>query len=98
MCFPFFFFRLSREQHQSSNDVKVMLKRLNLKSSGMYRCEVSAEAPSFSSVEDEGRMEVVCKCANVNDNNNYCFNEIYISKSKRRKQVIVTRGFLLSIP
>lgn len=38
-----------------------MLKRLNLKSSGHYRCEISAEAPNFSSVEGEGRMEVVCK-------------------------------------
>lgn len=38
-----------------------MLKRLNLKSSGLYRCEISAEAPNFSSVEGEGRMEVVCK-------------------------------------
>lgn len=38
-----------------------MLKRLNLKSSGIYRCEISAEAPNFSSVEGEGRMEVVCK-------------------------------------
>lgn len=30
----------------------------------MYRCEISAEAPNFSSVEGEGRMEVVCKFAN----------------------------------
>lgn len=51
------------KQHQSSNDAKVMLKRLNLKSSGIYRCEISAEAPNFSSVEGEGRMEVVCKCS-----------------------------------
>lgn len=27
------------------------LKRLNLKSSGIYRCEISAEAPNFSSAE-----------------------------------------------
>ncbi|XP_031638095.1 uncharacterized protein LOC116350438, partial [Contarinia nasturtii] len=45
--------------HQSSNDVKVMIRRLSIKSSGVYRCEISAEAPSFSSVEGEGRMEIV---------------------------------------
>ncbi|XP_055300436.1 uncharacterized protein LOC129567495 [Sitodiplosis mosellana] len=48
-----------RVDHQSSNDVKVMIRRLNIKSSGVYRCEISAEAPNFSSVEGEGRMEVV---------------------------------------
>lgn len=48
-------------QLQASNDVKVLLKKLNLKSGGLYRCEISAEAPNFSSVEGEGRMEIVCK-------------------------------------
>lgn len=48
-------------QHELSNDVKVMLRQLNIKSSGVYRCEISAEAPNFSSVEGEGRMEIVCK-------------------------------------
>lgn len=38
-----------------------MIRRLNIKSSGVYRCEISAEAPNFSSVEGEGRMEVVCE-------------------------------------
>lgn len=47
-------------QHQQSNSKKVTLKGVNLKSSGLYRCEVSAEAPSFTSVQGEGRMEVVC--------------------------------------
>lgn len=54
LCLPF-------RQHELSNDVKVMLRRLNIKSSGVYRCEISAEAPNFSSVEGEGRMEIVCK-------------------------------------
>ncbi|XP_077301163.1 uncharacterized protein LOC143921684 [Arctopsyche grandis] len=45
--------------HQLSNDKRVMLKGLTLKSSGMYRCEVSAEAPGFSSANGEGRMEVI---------------------------------------
>ncbi|XP_077301166.1 uncharacterized protein LOC143921688 [Arctopsyche grandis] len=42
-----------------SDDKRVTLKGVTLKSSGLYRCEVSAEAPSFSSVSGEGRMEVV---------------------------------------
>lgn len=54
-----------------------MLKRLNWKSSGMYRCEVSAEAPSFSSVEDEGRMEVVCKYANETRNTKSFFHFVF---------------------
>ncbi|KAJ6601649.1 hypothetical protein Bhyg_18007, partial [Pseudolycoriella hygida] len=45
--------------HEASNNVKVKLKRVTLKSSGLYRCEVSAEAPNFSSAEGEGRMEVI---------------------------------------
>jgi len=44
-----------------SNDKKVALKSVNLKSSGFYRCEVSAERPTFTSAEGGGRMEVVCK-------------------------------------
>jgi hypothetical protein len=44
-----------------SNDKQVALKSVNLKSSGTYRCEVSAERPNFSSAGGEGRMEVVCK-------------------------------------
>ena len=42
-----------------SDERRVVLRSVNLKSSGMYRCEVSAEAPSFSSVHGEGRLEVV---------------------------------------
>ncbi|KAJ9582766.1 hypothetical protein L9F63_022892, partial [Diploptera punctata] len=45
--------------HHRSDSQKVLLKNVNLKASGMYRCEVSAEAPSFTSVHGEGRMEVV---------------------------------------
>lgn len=44
-----------------SDSTRVMLRGLTLKSSGLYRCEISAEAPSFASVQGEGRMEVVCK-------------------------------------
>lgn len=46
------------EQHLS-DDKQVVLRNLNFKSSGVYRCEVSAEAPSFASAQQEGRMDVV---------------------------------------
>ncbi|PNF43246.1 hypothetical protein B7P43_G14881 [Cryptotermes secundus] len=45
--------------HHQSDGQQVLLKNVNLKASGKYRCEVSAEAPSFTSVHGEGRMEVV---------------------------------------
>lgn len=45
--------------HHLSNEKQVLLRSVNLKSSGVYRCEVSAEAPSFASAQREGRMEVV---------------------------------------
>ncbi|KAJ9579884.1 hypothetical protein L9F63_004486, partial [Diploptera punctata] len=37
----------------------VVLKSVNLSSTGRYRCEVSAEAPSFQTVSDHGDMTVV---------------------------------------
>ncbi|XP_049285266.1 uncharacterized protein LOC125764743 [Anopheles funestus] len=42
-----------------SDGTKVLLRRLTLKSSGIYRCEISAEAPNFDSVQGEGRMDVI---------------------------------------
>ncbi|XP_039284299.1 uncharacterized protein LOC111057247 [Nilaparvata lugens] len=42
-----------------SNDTQVNLERLSLASSGRYRCEVSAEAPSFQTVSDHGDMITV---------------------------------------
>ncbi|XP_039293047.1 cell adhesion molecule 1 [Nilaparvata lugens] len=45
--------------HQLSDYKQVALRSVNLKSSGVYRCEVSAEAPSFASAQSEGRMEVL---------------------------------------
>ncbi|XP_022816415.1 uncharacterized protein LOC111349511 isoform X1 [Spodoptera litura] len=44
---------------QKSDDRRVILHQVTLKSSGLYRCEVSAEAPSFASAAGEGRMEVI---------------------------------------
>lgn len=46
-------------QHHKSDSQEVTLKNVNLKASGTYRCEVSGEAPLFTSVHGEGRMEVV---------------------------------------
>ncbi|XP_055606353.1 uncharacterized protein LOC129754364 [Uranotaenia lowii] len=42
-----------------SDGSRVFLKGLTLKSSGVYRCEISAEAPNFDSVQGEGRMDVI---------------------------------------
>lgn len=48
-------------QHQASNSKRVYLKAVTLKSTGVYRCEISAEEPDFKTVQGEGRLEVVCK-------------------------------------
>jgi hypothetical protein len=65
-------------QHQLSNDKQVTLKNVNLKSSGTYRCEVSAERPNFSSAGGEGRMEVVCKWQHLYF---YTYICMYVSQS-----------------
>lgn len=39
--------------------MQVVLQSVNLSSTGRYRCEVSAEAPSFQTVTDHGDMTVV---------------------------------------
>lgn len=46
-------------QLHNSTDNAVVLKSVNLSSTGRYRCEVSAEAPSFQTVSDHGDMIVV---------------------------------------
>lgn len=40
-----------------------MLKRVTLQSSGLYRCEVSGEAPAFNTVSESETMTVVGKSA-----------------------------------
>uniref|UniRef100_A0A1A9ZZA6 Ig-like domain-containing protein n=1 Tax=Glossina pallidipes TaxID=7398 RepID=A0A1A9ZZA6_GLOPL len=45
------------EEHSDSS--RVLLRGLTINSTGLYRCEISAEAPNFSSVEAEGHMDVV---------------------------------------
>ena len=44
-----------------SDQNKVTLKRVNLKSAGVYRCEISAEAPLFNTVSRSSEMSVVGK-------------------------------------
>ena len=48
-------------QHQASNSKKVYLKGVTLKSTGTYRCEISAEEPDFKTVTGEQKLEVICK-------------------------------------
>lgn len=48
-------------QHQASTSKKVYLKAVTLKSTGVYRCEISAEEPDFKTVQGEGKLEVVCE-------------------------------------
>lgn len=55
--FPFRF----RFQLRNSSDSQVMLKRVTLQSSGLYRCEVSGEAPAFNTVSESETMTVVGK-------------------------------------
>ncbi|XP_058057104.1 uncharacterized protein LOC131208386 [Anopheles bellator] len=43
----------------NSTSEQVVLDPIDLSSSGKYRCEVSAEAPSFQTVSDHGEMLVV---------------------------------------
>lgn len=45
-------------QKSLSDWQRVYLSRVSLASTGHYRCEVSAEGPSFSSVSGSGHMEV----------------------------------------
>lgn len=46
-------------QIDKSNSNEVVLKSLKLSSSGTYRCEVSAEAPSFQTVFKDRKMITV---------------------------------------
>ncbi|XP_050317741.1 uncharacterized protein LOC126751480 isoform X1 [Bactrocera neohumeralis] len=48
-----------RVSEEHSDSWRVFLRGLTLNSSGVYRCEISAEAPNFSSVQGEGRMDIV---------------------------------------
>ncbi|XP_076161694.1 uncharacterized protein LOC143143839 isoform X2 [Ptiloglossa arizonensis] len=45
--------------HRQSDHQQVLLQDASLHTSGQYKCEVSAEAPSFNSVSADAGMEVV---------------------------------------
>lgn len=51
----------SSSQLSRSNKRSVFLKHIDLHSQGVYRCEVSAEAPSFNTAELEREMKVYGK-------------------------------------
>lgn len=58
-CYIYLGYRVSTVviyQVESSNATQVRLTGLSLASTGRYRCEVSAEAPSFQTVSDHGDM------------------------------------------
>lgn len=44
---------------KDSNAKRVVLRSVSYQTSGVFRCEVSAEAPSFMSAQSEARLEVV---------------------------------------
>lgn len=45
-------------QLSKSNATHVFLKQTNLNSEGTYKCEVSADSPSFATVSIERKMKV----------------------------------------
>eukprot|EP00096_Caligus_rogercresseyi_P005165 TRINITY_DN2013_c0_g1_i1.p1 TRINITY_DN2013_c0_g1~~TRINITY_DN2013_c0_g1_i1.p1 ORF type:complete len:308 (-),score=55.05 TRINITY_DN2013_c0_g1_i1:316-1239(-) len=47
-----------------SDDTRITLRNLNMKSTGRYRCEVSTEAPTFATVSGYGDMIVVVTPSN----------------------------------
>ncbi|XP_059221915.1 uncharacterized protein LOC106092919 isoform X2 [Stomoxys calcitrans] len=44
---------------RNSSDTQVMLRRVTLQSTGVYKCEVSGEAPAFNTVSESETMTVV---------------------------------------
>ncbi|XP_017134229.1 uncharacterized protein LOC108150519 [Drosophila elegans] len=44
---------------RNSSDTQILLRRVTLQSSGVYRCEVSGEAPAFNTVSESETMTVV---------------------------------------
>lgn len=52
-------------QKYHSNSSHISLLNISLSSSGRYRCEVSAEGPSFQTVTDHGDMLAVGECATI---------------------------------
>ncbi|GIY32425.1 hypothetical protein CDAR_22051 [Caerostris darwini] len=50
---------LRRKELSKSGSQSVFLRHVDLDSAGTYRCEVSAEAPEFQTVEAEKEMKVL---------------------------------------
>ena len=48
-------------QQMRSDQNKVTLKRVDLDSAGVYRCEISAEAPLFNTVSRSSEMGIIGK-------------------------------------
>ncbi|XP_016964365.1 uncharacterized protein LOC108034102 isoform X1 [Drosophila biarmipes] len=44
---------------RNSSDTQILLRRVTLQSTGVYRCEVSGEAPAFNTVSESETMTVV---------------------------------------
>lgn len=76
---------LCDSQIPASNATRVALRSLVLTTTGRYRCEVSAEAPSFQTVSDHGDLLVVgetldsVSIVNINHIN---MIEVFITLSK----------------
>ncbi|VVC39183.1 Hypothetical protein CINCED_3A004771 [Cinara cedri] len=45
--------------YDHSDSHQLTLRNISLRTTANYRCEVSAEAPSFASAQDSGRMEII---------------------------------------
>ena len=52
-------------QKNKSGMNRVMLNNITLYTSGLYKCEVSADRPSFRTLSKEAKMMVVGKKAQV---------------------------------
>lgn len=59
---------------------------MTLKSTGLYRCEISAEEPDFKTVAGEGKLEVVCKFKNTAESfDTFNFMRNFVAKLARMK-------------
>lgn len=58
----YFAFIISYMQLDESNANRLVLRSITAETAGRFRCEVSAEAPSFETVSGHADMTVVRKC------------------------------------
>lgn len=57
-----FFHIITSQQLDESNANRLVLRSISAETAGRFRCEVSAEAPSFETVSGHADMTVVRKC------------------------------------